>query len=126
MQENEVFILDEPFNGVDIQSNIIITQLIQKLKEMGKTILISSHIFSTLNETCDEIHLMEKGVFEKRVLKPDFGKMENEMRDFIVGDKLEMLDLKWDIDFKDSQPFHSPVEGNAEMILKSTRPLFLG
>ncbi len=94
MQENEVFILDEPFNGVDIQSNIIITQLIQKLKEMGKTILISSHIFSTLNETCDEIHLMEKGVFEKRVLKPDFGKMENEMRDFIVGDKLEMLDLK--------------------------------
>jgi ABC-2 type transport system ATP-binding protein len=55
LQENKFFILDEPFNGVDIQSNIIITELIIKLKELGKTILISSHIFSTLNDTCDEI-----------------------------------------------------------------------
>jgi ABC-2 type transport system ATP-binding protein len=50
-QENKFFILDEPFNGVDIQSNIIITEIIIKLKELGKTILISSHIFSTLNDT---------------------------------------------------------------------------
>jgi ABC-2 type transport system ATP-binding protein len=55
LQENKFFILDEPFNGVDIQSNIIITEIIIKLKELGKTILISSHIFSTLNDTCDEI-----------------------------------------------------------------------
>jgi len=45
LQENKLFILDEPFNGVDIHSNIIITEIIQKLKEMGKTIIISSHIF---------------------------------------------------------------------------------
>jgi ABC-2 type transport system ATP-binding protein len=41
LQENKFFILDEPFNGVDIQSNIIITELILKLKELGKTISIS-------------------------------------------------------------------------------------
>ena len=32
IQENDFFILDEPFNGVDIQSNMIITEIIQKLK----------------------------------------------------------------------------------------------
>ena len=94
MQENAVYILDEPFNGVDIQSNILITQLIKKLRELGKTILISSHIFSTLNETCDEILLIEDGIFEKRVSKAQFSEMENEMRDFIVGDKLEKFGLK--------------------------------
>ena len=35
LQENEVFILDEPFNGVDIQSNIIITEIIHELKRLG-------------------------------------------------------------------------------------------
>ena len=45
LQENECFILDEPFNGVDIQSNIILTEIILKLKELNKTVLVSSHIF---------------------------------------------------------------------------------
>ena len=48
LQENEYFILDEPFNGVDIQSNIILTEIILKLKELHKIVIISSHIFSTL------------------------------------------------------------------------------
>ena len=60
LQENHVYILDEPFNGIDIQSNLIITELIKKLKTLGKTVIISSHIFSTLAETCDEIFLIKK------------------------------------------------------------------
>jgi ABC-2 type transport system ATP-binding protein len=60
LQENKFFILDEPFNGVDIQSNILITEIIHKLKELGKTILISSHIFSTLDDTCDEIFVLKE------------------------------------------------------------------
>ena len=48
LQENNVFILDEPFNGVDIQSNLIITEIIKRFKKLEKTVIISSHIFSTL------------------------------------------------------------------------------
>ena len=47
--ENECFILDEPFNGVDI--NIILTEIILKLKELNMTVLVSSE----LSDTCDEI-----------------------------------------------------------------------
>jgi ABC-2 type transport system ATP-binding protein len=94
LQENKLFILDEPFNGVDIHSNIIITEIIHKLKEMGKSIIISSHIFSTLNDTCDEIFLLKKGQIIKRVLKEEFSNLENEMKAFTIGNKIEKLNLK--------------------------------
>ena len=94
MQENKHFILDEPFNGVDIQSNIIITDIIHKLKELGKTVIISSHIFSTLSDTCDEIHLLKDGVFIKKVFKEDFSKLETEMKETTVSNKIDKLGLR--------------------------------
>ncbi len=94
MQENKCFILDEPFNGVDIQSNILITDIILKLKDLGKTVIISSHIFSTLSDTCDEIHLLKDGEFIKKVFKEDFSKLETEMKEITVGSKIEKLGLK--------------------------------
>lgn len=94
LQENECYILDEPFNGVDIQSNIIITEIILRLKEMKKTVIISSHIFSTLSDTCDEIHLLQKGKIVRSVEKNRFSELESEMKQVVVGDKLEKLGLK--------------------------------
>lgn len=93
LQSNEYFILDEPFNGVDIQSNILITELIHKLKSLNKTILISSHIFSTLSDTCNEIHLLSKGSFIKSVQKEEFHSLEAEMKHMSIGNKIEKLGL---------------------------------
>jgi ABC-2 type transport system ATP-binding protein len=36
LQQNDVYILDEPFNGVDIHGNIIITEIIKKFRELKK------------------------------------------------------------------------------------------
>jgi ABC-2 type transport system ATP-binding protein len=94
MQENEYFILDEPFNGVDIQSNIVITDIINSLRDLGKTVVISSHIFSTLRETCDEIHVLDQGQFIKSVSKSGFQALEDDMKDVHIGNKLERLGLK--------------------------------
>lgn len=93
LQENEVFILDEPFNGVDIQSNMIITEIIHKLRSLGKTLLISSHIFSTLKETCDEIHLLKEGAFIRKAIKDEFAALDAEMKDFTIGNSIDKLDL---------------------------------
>jgi ABC-2 type transport system ATP-binding protein len=93
LQSNEYFILDEPFNGVDIQSNILITELIHKLKALNKTVLISSHIFSTLSDTCNEIHLLSKGSFIKSVQKEEFLSLEAEMKHMTIGNKIEKLGL---------------------------------
>lgn len=94
LQDNDFFILDEPFNGVDIQSNIIITEIIHKLKALDKTIILSSHIFSTLSDTCDEIHLLSNGSFIKSVQKADFQALETEMKQTTIGNKIEKLRLK--------------------------------
>ena len=94
LQENEYFILDEPFNGVDIQSNIILTEIILKLKELNKIVIISSHIFSTLSDTCDEIHLLRKGEQIKSVNKTGFKDLEQEMKEITIGNLVKDLELK--------------------------------
>lgn len=65
IQQNDVFILDEPFNGLDIESNLKLSEHIFNLKKQGRTILLSSHILSSLNELCDEIFLLENGQFSR-------------------------------------------------------------
>jgi len=94
LQENNVFILDEPFNGVDIQSNLIINEIIKRFKKLEKTVIISSHIFSTLAETCDEIYLMKNGEIVKKVAQVGFNNLEKEMKAFTVGNKIDKLELK--------------------------------
>ncbi|MCL2682874.1 MAG: ABC transporter ATP-binding protein [Bacteroidales bacterium] len=94
LQKNQCFILDEPFNGVDIHSNIIIVDLIHKLKALNKTVIISSHIFSTLSDTCDEIFLLKEGKIVKKVFRENFNALELEMREFTIGNKIEKLELK--------------------------------
>ena len=94
LQENKYFIFNEPFNGVDIQSNIIITDILKKLKEIGKTLIISSYIFSTLSGICDEILLLKNGQLIKKVNKEDFELLEREMKEIFIGNRIERLGLK--------------------------------
>ncbi len=94
LQDNEVLILDEPFNGVDIHSNMIITEIIKKLKSLDKVILISSHIFASLSEICDEILLLKEGRFEKEVSKDKFHELDQKMKEVALGDSINKLRLK--------------------------------
>ena len=93
LQKNDVYILDEPFNGVDIQSNILITEIIKKLKALSKTIIISSHIFSTLSQTCDTIFLLKNGTIIKEVMQEDFNLLEEEMKTETLLSQIDKLDL---------------------------------
>lgn len=61
MSDPEVLILDEPTSGLDpvMQENFV--QFIHEEKERGKTILLSSHIFSEIDSTCDRIAIIKDG-----------------------------------------------------------------
>jgi len=76
---SEIYILDEPFNGVDIKSNLVLKQKITDLKKQGKTILLSSHILSSLMELCDEMHLLKNGMLCRHYLPGDYGDIEGDM-----------------------------------------------
>lgn len=94
LQQNDCFIFDEPFNGVDIQSNMLITEIIRRLKSLNKTVVIASHIFSTLSESCDVIHHLKEGRLVKEVAKKDFRALEKEMRAVTLENRIDHLELK--------------------------------
>ena len=57
----EVIIFDEPTNGLDILTAKAVTDFLLSLKEDGKTLLISSHIFSLIEKTCDRVGIIVDG-----------------------------------------------------------------
>ncbi len=61
IHDPKVLILDEPASGLDPRARIEIRELLRELKRMGKTIMISSHILSELEEICDHIGIIERG-----------------------------------------------------------------
>ncbi|MFY0625528.1 MAG: ABC transporter ATP-binding protein [Reichenbachiella sp.] len=61
MFDNQLIILDEPTAGLDPVSMIFLKELIQKEKEKGKTILITTHIIPLVEEISDEIIFLLEG-----------------------------------------------------------------
>jgi ABC-2 type transport system ATP-binding protein len=54
-------ILDEPTNSLDAESIIKFKRLIKTLATRGKTIILSSHILSDVEEICDKIYILQNG-----------------------------------------------------------------
>lgn len=61
MSDPDVLILDEPTSGLDPVMQEVFIQFIRDEKERGKTILLSSHIFSEVDATCDRIAIIKDG-----------------------------------------------------------------
>jgi ABC-2 type transport system ATP-binding protein len=61
VHDPEVLILDEPASGLDPRARVELRNLLVELKDMGKTIIVSSHILAELEEMCTEIGIMEEG-----------------------------------------------------------------
>ena len=73
-----LILLDEPFNGVDLESNEVLKKLIQ-LNKPGKITLMSSHILSTLFDGCDTIFYLNEGQI-RAFDKAEFGDLEKEIQ----------------------------------------------
>jgi len=56
-----LLLLDEPAAGLDPRARIEFKELVQELRRMGKTLVISSHILAEIGEMCNTIGLIERG-----------------------------------------------------------------
>jgi ABC-2 type transport system ATP-binding protein len=56
-----ILILDEPSSGLDPRGMIEVRQIIKELKKQGKTIFMSSHLLSEVQEVCDAVAIIDKG-----------------------------------------------------------------
>ncbi len=73
----QVYILDEPFNGLDLEANYV---LMNYIKEIAKNsiVLISSHILEILYKDCQSIFLLKNKKI-KEYQKEEFSQIENEL-----------------------------------------------
>lgn len=78
-QDKAIYILDEPFNGLDMEANKFLETVVQKLKMQGKIVFLSSHILAPLLHICDEIHLLQRGIITNSYPKNMFGEIEMDL-----------------------------------------------
>ena len=61
LHDPQVLLLDEPASGLDPRQRIKMRELIKRLRDMGKTIMISSHILPELADMCNKVGMIEQG-----------------------------------------------------------------
>lgn len=62
LHDPRVLLLDEPLSGLDPRARISMRNLLRRLGEMGKTIMVSSHILPELADVCNKIGIIDQGV----------------------------------------------------------------
>ncbi len=61
IHDPKFLILDEPASGMDPRARAEMKEILLRLREMGKSVLISSHILPELSEMCDALTIIDKG-----------------------------------------------------------------
>ena len=61
IHDPKLLILDEPASGMDPRARAEMKSILRTLKEMGKSVLISSHILPELSEMCDSLTILDHG-----------------------------------------------------------------
>jgi ABC-2 type transport system ATP-binding protein len=61
LHDPQLLILDEPASDLDPRARIEIRDLLLELRDLGKTIFLSSHILSELSDVCTSVGIIEKG-----------------------------------------------------------------
>jgi len=64
LHDPQVLLLDEPLSGLDPRARIEMRNLMRRLGEMGKTIIVSSHILPELADICNKVGIINRGVLE--------------------------------------------------------------
>lgn len=72
LQDKPIVLLDEPFNGLDLESCGVLSLIIGQLRQRGKTVLVSSHIMGSLTDICDRIYYLHNGCFERTVMPVEY------------------------------------------------------
>lgn len=88
LHDPEMLILDEPANGLDPQARIEMRQILLRLAEMGKTLIVTSHILPELSRICDTVAIITHGKLRA------FGTLDQIMADLRQKRlmEIEMLD----------------------------------
>ena len=61
VHDPDIIIFDEPTNGLDVLTAKVVTDFLKELRAQGKTIIVSTHIFSLIEKLCDRVGIIING-----------------------------------------------------------------
>ncbi|MDJ0365264.1 ATP-binding cassette domain-containing protein [Hymenobacter sp. H14-R3] len=91
VQGFDYLILDEPFNGLDLEANLLLKEILKRLRDQGTGILLTSHILGTLTEVADEATVLVGGLVQRHYTAAEFGTLEADLLAALHGEKLAQL-----------------------------------
>lgn len=94
LNDPDILILDEPTSGLDLKMQQVFIEFIKEEKRRGKTILLSSHIFSEVDATCDRIAIIKDGKIVSEFVANDLKHNNNKNYEIEFESHKEMLAFK--------------------------------
>ena len=91
VQRFDYLILDEPFNGLDLEANLLLKEILRRLRDRGTGILLTSHILGALTETADEISVLVGGRVQRHYVAAEFATLEQDLLNSLHREKLGLL-----------------------------------
>ncbi len=75
LHDPQVLLLDEPLSGLDPRARIEMRNLLRRLGQMGKTIIVSSHILPELADVCNKVGIIDRGELKQNAKVSEVIKM---------------------------------------------------
>ena len=88
VQDFRYLILDEPFNGLDLGTNLLVQEILRRLRARGTGILLTSHLLASLTDVCDELTVLAAGTVRRRYARAEFGQVG---ADLLAGEYQQKL-----------------------------------
>lgn len=76
----DVVLMDEPFNGLDLESVYVLQLALKKVAASGKIVVVTSHIMESLSPICDTISVLEDGRIDGTYYPDEFSSLQEHMR----------------------------------------------
>lgn len=115
MNDPDILILDEPTSGLDLKMQQTFIEFIKNEKKRGKTILLSSHIFSEVDATCDRIAIIKDGKIVSEFIAADLKHKQDKI--FRVEFKTKEEKFKFKQESEASDKFSIQDEDNLQLII---------
>lgn len=92
VQDFSCLILDEPFNGLDLEANLLLREILKRLRQRGTGILLTSHILGAMTDVADEVTVLVAGRVRRHYQAAEFNHLEADLLADLHGEKLARLD----------------------------------
>src|SRR6478752_10716016 len=119
LHDPQVLLLDEPASGLDPRARIEIRGLLKELRNLGKTIMVSSHILPELADICNKIGIIERG---ELLVNADVEQVMKQVRRQTMLNVTVVSNMQGAGRLLSEQPIVERVEEQGEILVVTLRP----